>query len=170
MESAYFYGDKFRLQLALSENTDKLYIYIDGQYIPSVSENMTNISSLTLARFADRYLDITVYAFDRRMHHATADARTYKGSPGDDVGIPYEDESNPDTTRDDEAAPPVTASPAPRNLNEIGVTINGATNSFDVPSVIVAGLTLMHVRMLAEAIGAEVVWVGAIRTAVITTK
>jgi hypothetical protein len=50
------------------------------------------------------------------------------------------------------------------------ITVNGVTSTFDVSSVIVDNRTLMPVRMLVEAIGAQVDWDGNTRTAVITTS
>ena len=43
-------------------------------------------------------------------------------------------------------------------INTNQITINGIVSQFDVPSVIVEDRTLVPVRMLAEAIGAEVDW------------
>ena len=50
------------------------------------------------------------------------------------------------------------------------ITANGVTSTFDVASVIISGRTLVPVRMLAEAIGADVEWDADTRTAVITTN
>ncbi|MCL2356005.1 MAG: WG repeat-containing protein [Defluviitaleaceae bacterium] len=50
------------------------------------------------------------------------------------------------------------------------ITVNGTVQIFDVSSVTVDGRTLVPVRMLAEAIGAEMEWDAATRTAAITTN
>jgi hypothetical protein len=50
------------------------------------------------------------------------------------------------------------------------ISVNGAIQTFDVLSTIMDGRTLVPVRMLAEAIGAEVEWDTATRTAIITTN
>jgi hypothetical protein len=48
------------------------------------------------------------------------------------------------------------------------ISVNGVVQNFDVPSTIIDGRTLVPVRMLAEAIGANVDWDAETRTAVIT--
>ncbi|MCL1877569.1 MAG: copper amine oxidase N-terminal domain-containing protein [Defluviitaleaceae bacterium] len=55
-------------------------------------------------------------------------------------------------------------------INTAEISVNGATQSFDVASTIVDGRTLVPVRMLAEAIGADVEWDATTRTAIITTN
>jgi hypothetical protein len=50
------------------------------------------------------------------------------------------------------------------------ITVNGETSSFDVPSTIIDGRTLVPMRMLAEAIGAEVSWNPDTRTAAVVTR
>ena len=50
------------------------------------------------------------------------------------------------------------------------VTVNGTTQTFDASSTIMDGRTLVPVRMLAEAIGADVDWHAESRTAIITTN
>ncbi|MCL1845080.1 MAG: copper amine oxidase N-terminal domain-containing protein [Defluviitaleaceae bacterium] len=50
------------------------------------------------------------------------------------------------------------------------IAIDGTSQSFDASSTIVGGRTLVPVRMLAEAIGADVGWDAATRTAEITTN
>jgi len=77
IESAAFDGHYLRMQLNLSNNTDKLDIYIDDFYVTSVHENMTNIS-INMQGLPIGYRDITVYAFDRYMHNAAANARANK--------------------------------------------------------------------------------------------
>jgi len=49
------------------------------------------------------------------------------------------------------------------------ITVNGVSATFDVASMIIENRTLVPVRMLAEAIGADVEWEPATRTAVIVT-
>jgi hypothetical protein len=49
------------------------------------------------------------------------------------------------------------------------ISVNGVTQNFDVSSTIIGGRTLVPLRMLAEAIGADVQWNSATRTAAITT-
>jgi hypothetical protein len=55
-------------------------------------------------------------------------------------------------------------------INTTQIIVNNETRTFDVASTIVGGRTLVPVRMLAEAIGAEVEWDAATRTAIITTN
>jgi len=50
------------------------------------------------------------------------------------------------------------------------ITVNGETSTFDVASMVVENRTLVPVRMLAEAIGADVEWEPSTRTAVIITN
>jgi hypothetical protein len=53
-------------------------------------------------------------------------------------------------------------------INTNVFNVNGSALSFDVPSTIVDGRTLVPVRMIAEATGADVDWDNATRTAKIT--
>jgi hypothetical protein len=55
-------------------------------------------------------------------------------------------------------------------INTNIITVNGTARTFDASSTIVDGRTLMPVRMLAEAIGANVEWDGVTRTVMITTN
>jgi hypothetical protein len=55
-------------------------------------------------------------------------------------------------------------------IHTADIMVNGTTSTFDVPSTIIDGRTLVPLRMLAEAIGAEVQWDSATRTASITTN
>ena len=50
------------------------------------------------------------------------------------------------------------------------ITVNGETTTFDVASMVVESRTLVPVRMLAEAIGADVEWEPSTRTAIIITN
>jgi uncharacterized protein (DUF362 family) len=77
ISSAAFEGDTLRMQLNLSANTDKIDIYIDGIYVTSVHENMANIS-LNLQGLPNGQREITVHAFDRFMHGASAVTRVTK--------------------------------------------------------------------------------------------
>lgn len=52
-------------------------------------------------------------------------------------------------------------------INSRVIYVNGITEEFDVPSLIIDGRTLVPARMIAEATGADVQWDGATRTAVI---
>ena len=57
-------------------------------------------------------------------------------------------------------------------IHQIGtpnISINGKQQSFDTPSTIISDRTLVPLRMLAEAIGADVDWNQNTRTAAITT-
>ena len=49
-------------------------------------------------------------------------------------------------------------------------TVNGRTVQLDVPAAVMGGSTMVPLRFLGEALGAEVRWDGAARTVVITTK
>lgn len=50
------------------------------------------------------------------------------------------------------------------------ITVNGTAQEFDVASTVIENRTLVPVRMLAEAIGADVQWEGATRTVTINTN
>jgi len=57
-------------------------------------------------------------------------------------------------------------------IHEIGtatITVNGVSATFDTPSTIIQGRTLVPVRMLAEAVNAHVEWQPRTSTAAITT-
>jgi uncharacterized protein (DUF362 family) len=77
IRSASFNGNNLQMQLTLSDNTDKLDIYIGGAYITSISENMSNFS-IPLHELPRGTHEITVYAYDRYMHNASADERVEK--------------------------------------------------------------------------------------------
>ena len=51
--------------------------------------------------------------------------------------------------------------------DEIKVVVNGNKVAFDVPPVIVDGRTLIPLRACAEALGAQVEWMGETQTAII---
>lgn len=55
-------------------------------------------------------------------------------------------------------------------IGEKTLIINGVEHKFDASSTVVSNRTLMPVRMLAEAIGADVQWVDATRTVIINTQ
>lgn len=50
------------------------------------------------------------------------------------------------------------------------ITVNGVTTEFDAVSTVISDRTLLPVRMLAEAIGADIQWEGATRTVTINTN
>lgn len=50
------------------------------------------------------------------------------------------------------------------------ITVNATPRVFDTPSMVIEGRTLVPLRMLAEAIGADVRWDSATRTATIVTN
>ena len=77
IQSAAFNGGNLRMQLTLSNDTDKLDIYINGSYVTSVSENMTDFS-LNLQTLPDGNHEIIVYAYDRYMHNASASVNARK--------------------------------------------------------------------------------------------
>lgn len=57
-------------------------------------------------------------------------------------------------------------------IHQIGtdkISINGKQQSFDTASTVIDSRTLVPIRMLAEAIGADVQWIAATNTAAITT-
>ena len=54
-------------------------------------------------------------------------------------------------------------------IGTASLTVNGTLYSFDTPSVVIQGRTLVPARMLAEAVGAEVAWNPETRTAAIIT-
>jgi uncharacterized protein (DUF362 family) len=65
------YDDGYLLMLlSLCQDTVKLDIYMDGTYLTSVSECMTDIS-LYMQGLPVAGRRITVYAFNRTMHHST---------------------------------------------------------------------------------------------------
>lgn len=55
-------------------------------------------------------------------------------------------------------------------VNKKDVNINGVKKTLDVPPMIVDSRTLVPVRFVAEAFGADVFWDGAAKNVVITTK
>jgi uncharacterized protein (DUF362 family) len=79
IESASFEGQNLILRLNISDNTDKLDIYIDGFYAGSVSANMTDVT-INAMHFAKGLREITVYAYEKYMHHAAASIRAEKES------------------------------------------------------------------------------------------
>jgi len=56
------------------------------------------------------------------------------------------------------ASPPVTAPPTPPATDEIRVIVNGTALTFDQPPIIQDGRTLVPLRAIFEALGAEVQW------------
>jgi len=77
IESASFDGHNLKLKLNISDDTDKLDIYIDGIYAGSVSENMTDIT-FDSSGFDNGTRDITVYSYDKYMNHAEANIKADK--------------------------------------------------------------------------------------------
>jgi uncharacterized protein (DUF362 family) len=72
IESAEFDGDNIRLKLNISDGTEKIDIYSDGQYIASVKENLTDITFVNTLYSGNGSHDITIYSYDRYMNHAEA--------------------------------------------------------------------------------------------------
>jgi hypothetical protein len=79
INSVSFEGQNLRLGLNISDNTDKLDIYIDGQYAGSVSGNMTDITFNAMG-FDNGARNITVYAYTQYMYHAAASATAEKSA------------------------------------------------------------------------------------------
>ena len=77
VESASFDGQNLKLKLNISDDTDKIDIYIDGEYAGSVSENMTDIT-FNAMRFDSGSKDIIIYSYDKYMNHAEADIKADK--------------------------------------------------------------------------------------------
>ena len=77
IESASFDGNNLKLKLNISEDTDKLDIYIDGTYAGSVNENMTDIT-FNAIQFDSGSRNITIYSYDKFMNHAEANAKAEK--------------------------------------------------------------------------------------------
>jgi hypothetical protein len=71
IESASFEGQNLKLKLNISDDTDKIDIYIDGIYAGSVSENMKDIT-LNASTIKPETHTITVYSYDKYMNHAEA--------------------------------------------------------------------------------------------------
>ena len=69
--SAEFDGDNINLKLDISDNTDKLDIYINGEYDSSVSDNMTELK-INAANFDSDTLGVAVYSYTHYMFHAAA--------------------------------------------------------------------------------------------------
>jgi hypothetical protein len=63
--------NRLEFDLTLSENTNKIDIYINGEYITSIHESMSHFS---LPWPHGNTQNVTVYAFDLHMHHAAATA------------------------------------------------------------------------------------------------
>ena len=73
IESAEFDGDELKLKLDISDNTDKLDIYIDGVYAGSVNNEMKDITfNVDPEKFGGGKKNITVYSYDKHMNHAEA--------------------------------------------------------------------------------------------------
>ena len=77
IESASFEGQDLKLKLNISDDTDKLDIYIDGSYAGSVSENMRDIT-FDASNFSGGTRNITVYSYDKYMNHAEANVTVDK--------------------------------------------------------------------------------------------
>jgi len=86
VESASFEGQNLILKLNISENTDKLDIYIDGEYAGSVSGNMTDIT-FNAMRFGNGTRNITVYAYTKYMYHASASVSADKSAEAIVLGL-----------------------------------------------------------------------------------
>lgn len=77
IESVSFDGNNLKLKLNISDDTDKLDIYIDGVYAGSVNSNMNDIT-FDAERFDKGLHEITVYSYDHYMNHAEASATAEK--------------------------------------------------------------------------------------------
>lgn len=81
-------------------------------------------------------------------------------------GLPNTSEPEPEPTPEPqpEPIPEPTPQPEPDTKEEIKVFVNGEPVEFDVPPVIVDDRTLVPLRAIFEALGADVEWNGAART------
>ena len=77
IESALFDGQNLKLKLNISDDTDKLDIYIDGAYAGSINENMSDIT-FEASKFGGGSHDIMVYSYDKYMNHAEANTKADK--------------------------------------------------------------------------------------------
>ncbi|MCL2097066.1 MAG: DUF362 domain-containing protein [Oscillospiraceae bacterium] len=86
IESAAFDGQNLKLKLDISDDTDKLDIYIDGIYAGSVNENMTDISFSAMA-FDSGTRDIIIYSYDKYMNCAEANIKADKADGKITLGL-----------------------------------------------------------------------------------
>jgi hypothetical protein len=82
IESAEIHGSHLHLYLNLSATTDKIDIYIDGVYLTSVSGAASQIYIKT-RELLGQSREITIYAYDRRMHHTSASVTARNAKLGD---------------------------------------------------------------------------------------
>ncbi|MCL2772277.1 MAG: hypothetical protein FWD71_02910, partial [Oscillospiraceae bacterium] len=71
IDSASFDGQNLNLKLTASADTDKLDIYINGEYAGSIADNLQNVT-LDASKFSNGTLNITVDAYNHFMFHAEA--------------------------------------------------------------------------------------------------
>jgi hypothetical protein len=62
------------LNLQIAGNADKIDIYLDGEYLTSASGNFSELNIKNRRPLGNSH-EITIYAFDRRMHHTTSSTR-----------------------------------------------------------------------------------------------
>jgi hypothetical protein len=77
IESAEFEGDNIKLKLNMSDDTDKIDIYIDGIYNKSIPSPPKEFVSGAPALDKGMH-DITIYSYDKYMNHAEATVKVEK--------------------------------------------------------------------------------------------
>ena len=75
--SAQFEDDKLKIDLELSENTVKLDVYIEGNYIKSINQELNNIE-IDASKIESGSYNISVYAYTIYMAYAEASATAIK--------------------------------------------------------------------------------------------
>ena len=75
---AAFDGQNLKLGLNLSDNAEKIDIYIDGEYAGSANNNLNQIITLNAMRFGAGARDIKIYAYTKYMAHAEANITAEK--------------------------------------------------------------------------------------------
>ena len=86
IESASFDGQNLKLKLNISDDTDKLDIYIDGEYAGSVNKNMADIT-FDASKFDNGSHDIAVYSYDKYMNHSEANIKAEKSTKKNVLGL-----------------------------------------------------------------------------------
>ena len=96
LESASFDGQNLKIKLTISDDTDKLDIYIDGEYAGSVNENMSDIT-FDASGFAAGSHNVTVYSYDKYMNHSevTTKADKTEDKTGDNLVLGLYDYTAP---------------------------------------------------------------------------
>lgn len=144
--SAYYCGRFIQLLINVSENTEKIDIYIDGHYATSFSGDI-RVVEFNIEGLSADFENVTVYAFDRFMHHASASAELSDVTPDEPV-YPGEPEIPPATVREYLIL---------RVDNPVAI-YRGEERPLDDMPFIRDGRVMVPFRFIGEALGATVTW------------